>query len=133
MILWGGHARGPPRPGRFTVRMHVDGHTITQPLRQAHPLFTDVTEADLQAQFDLAIRIRDKVSEANQAVIDIRRNRDSVDDRLKDSGRACGKRARLKAALAQVERRSTRSATRAGRIRSTSPSRSTIGWPHCWA
>ncbi len=49
---------------------------------RAHPLYTDVTDADLQAQFDLAIRIRDKVSEANQAVIDIRRIKDDVAERL---------------------------------------------------
>jgi hypothetical protein len=37
-----------------------------------NPLFKDVSDADLQAQFDLGIQIRDKTSEANNAVIRIR-------------------------------------------------------------
>jgi len=37
-----------------------------------NPLFEDVSDADLQAQFDLGIQIRDKTSEANNAVIRIR-------------------------------------------------------------
>ena len=44
-----------------------------------------ITDTDLQAQFDLAVRIRDKVSEANQAVIDIRRIKQQVSDRLTKS------------------------------------------------
>jgi hypothetical protein len=45
---------------------------MTQPLLvKRHPLYTDVSATDLQ-QFDLAIQIRDKTSEANNAVIQIR-------------------------------------------------------------
>jgi hypothetical protein len=63
--------------------MTVDGRTQTQPLVvRKHPLYTDITEADLQAQFDLAIRIRDKVSEANRAVIQIRALKQQVADRV---------------------------------------------------
>jgi photosystem II stability/assembly factor-like uncharacterized protein len=84
MILWGGSTQGPSAPpGRYTVRLVVDGHTYTQPLEvKRNPLFTDVSDADLQAQFALAIRIRDKLSEANQAVIDIRDVRSKVDTLL---------------------------------------------------
>src|SRR5262249_51048396 len=74
MILWGGGVGGPlAAPGTYTVRMTVDGTTQTQPLVvRRHPLYKDVTDADLQEQFDLAIQIRDKTSEANNAVIQIR-------------------------------------------------------------
>ncbi len=87
MILWGGSTQGPAAPpGRYAVRLLVDGHTLTQPLVvKRNPLFTDVTDADLQAQFALAIRIRDKLSEANQAVIDVRNVKSQVEDRLKKS------------------------------------------------
>jgi len=80
MILWGATTSGPTAvPGSYTVRLTVDGRTQTQPLEvRRHPLYTDVTQADLQAQFDLSIRIRDKVSEANETVILIRRIRDDV-------------------------------------------------------
>jgi photosystem II stability/assembly factor-like uncharacterized protein len=87
MILWGATTAGPVAvPGDYQVRLTVDGRTMVRPLQvKAHPLHTDVTQADLQEQFDLAIRIRDKVSEANQAVIDIRRIRDTVAARMKAS------------------------------------------------
>ena len=55
-----------------------------------NPLFTDVTDADLQAQFDLAIQIRDKTSEANNAVIHIRDIKAQVAERLKTNARHRG-------------------------------------------
>jgi photosystem II stability/assembly factor-like uncharacterized protein len=84
MILWGASTSGPTAPpGTYQVRLTANGRSQTQSFRvRRNPLYTDVTDADLQAQFDLAIRIRDKVSEANQAVIDIRRIKADVDDRL---------------------------------------------------
>lgn len=84
MILWGGSVTGPAAaPGTYQVRMTVDGETQMQPLFvKRHPLYTDVTDADLKEQFDLAIRIRDKVSEANNAVIQIRSVKSQVVDRL---------------------------------------------------
>jgi hypothetical protein len=84
MILWGASTAGPLAvPGNYTVRMTIDGRTLTQPLQVIkHPLYKDVTQADLEAQFALAIRIRDKLSEANQAVINIRNLKSQVTDRL---------------------------------------------------
>ena len=94
MILWGGGVTGPmAAPGTYQVRMTVNGRTQTQPfVVKRHPL-QSATDADLQAQFDLAIQIRDKTSEANNAVIQIRRIKDEVKDRLSKSPDA-----RLKAA-----------------------------------
>ncbi|MHB1312946.1 MAG: VPS10 domain-containing protein, partial [Gemmatimonadaceae bacterium] len=95
MILWGATTAGPAAPpGLYSVRLNVDGKTQIQKVTvRRNPLHTDVTDADLQAQFALAIRIRDKVSEANQAVIDIRNVKAQVADREKKAGDA-----RLKAA-----------------------------------
>jgi len=86
MILWGGATNGPSAPpGRYTVRLVADGKTLTQPLVvKRHPLH-DATDADLQAQFALAIQLRDKVSEANNAVIQIRDVNRQVTDRLTKS------------------------------------------------
>jgi len=86
MILWGGSTNGPSAPpGRYTVRLVADGKTVTQPLVvKRHPLH-DATDADLQAQFALAIQLRDKVSEANNAVIQIRDVNRQVADRLSKS------------------------------------------------
>ncbi|MEP6468061.1 MAG: hypothetical protein ABJB05_17245, partial [Parafilimonas sp.] len=73
MILWGGGVTGPTAPpGNYTVRITVDGKSTTQPLVvRRHPLHA-ATDADLQEQFALAMQLRDKVSEANNAVIRIR-------------------------------------------------------------
>jgi hypothetical protein len=65
-----------------------------------HPEYTHVSEADLQKQFDLAIQIRDRTSEANQAVIDIRELKAQIKDRLEKS-----KNARLKEAGELVAKR----------------------------
>jgi len=83
MILWGGSVTGPVAPpGTYQVRLTANGRTQTQPLViKRHPLFS-ATDADLQAQFDLAIQIRDKTTEANNAVIQIRSLKTQVADRL---------------------------------------------------
>jgi len=107
MILWGGGVTGPMAPpGTYTVRLTADGQVQTQPLVvKRHPLFKDVTDADLQAQFDLAIQIRDKTSEANNAVIQIRNIKTQVADRLTKSQDAQLKAAgdKLTANLSAVE------------------------------
>ena len=87
MILWGGSVTGPmAAPGAYQVKLTIDGRTQTQSFNvRRHPLFKDVTDADLQAQFDLAIQIRDKTSEANGAVVQIRAIKTQIADRLSKS------------------------------------------------
>ena len=87
MILWGATTNGPlAMPGTYRVRLTVDGKTLTQPVTvKRNPLITDVTLAELKEQFDLAVRIRDKLSEANQAVINIRDLKKQAADRLTKS------------------------------------------------
>jgi len=87
MILWGGGVNGPTAaPGTYQVRLTADGRTETQSFSvKRHPLFTDVSDADLQAQFDLAIQVRDKTGEANNAVVRIRAIKAAVADRLTKS------------------------------------------------
>jgi photosystem II stability/assembly factor-like uncharacterized protein len=84
MILWGGGTTGPSvPPGTYRVRMTADADVETAELVvKRNPLFTDVSDEDLRAQYELAIKIRDKVSEANQAVIDIRTMKKQISDRL---------------------------------------------------
>jgi hypothetical protein len=107
MILWGATTNGPVAlPGTYQVRLTVDGRTFTRPvIVRKNPLITDVTLADLREQFDLAIQIRDKVSEANNAVIRIRKIKDEVKDRLTKSQDAALKAAgeRLTKNLSAVE------------------------------
>jgi photosystem II stability/assembly factor-like uncharacterized protein len=87
MILWGVRTMAPVvPPGQYTVRLTADGQTQTAPLTVArNPWITDVTDADLQAQYTFGLRIRDKVNEANGAVIAIRRVKAQLADRLEQS------------------------------------------------
>ncbi|WP_156027694.1 hypothetical protein [Candidatus Solirubrobacter pratensis] len=41
-----------------------------------------MTAADIQAEFDLALKVRDRTSDANQGVINIRACTAQVDDRV---------------------------------------------------
>jgi hypothetical protein len=83
MVLWGGTTNGPTAlAGTYQVRLTIGDVVKTQPLIvKRHPWRT-VSDADLQEQFDLAIRIRDKASEANNAVIQIRKIKTEVADRV---------------------------------------------------
>ncbi|MDF1505106.1 glycosyl hydrolase [Roseisolibacter sp. H3M3-2] len=85
MILWGAGTAGPALPpGRYTVRLTLDGKTLTTPLAvKRNPWLTDVTDADLHAQYQFGRRVRDKATEANMAVIQIRRVKAQLDDRYK--------------------------------------------------
>ena len=105
MILWGATQNGPAvLPGAYQVRLTADGVTQTQPFQiLKHPL-RPVSDADLQFQWNLASRIRDKVNEANLAVIRIRRIKTDVAERIKDAPaevRTAGE--QLAAALSAVE------------------------------
>ena len=87
MIMWAAQPqRGPAAPtGRYSVRITANGETKTREFTVAIDprLKADgITEADLLEQFKLSMRVRDKVSEANQAVIDIRNIREQVNQRL---------------------------------------------------
>jgi len=99
MIMWGVRSNAPAAPpGRYSVRLTADGRTLTAPfLVERNPWIASVTDADLQAQYAFSRQVRDRVNAANTAVIDIRRVRSQVEDRLKQSTDA-----RLRAAAATL-------------------------------
>ena len=92
MVLWGATTNGPlALPGTYQARLTVDGQVLTQPITvKKHPLFT-ITDADMRAQFELASKIRDKVNEANDAIIQIRRIKKDLKDRTDKNNSADAK------------------------------------------
>ena len=108
MILWGARPQNGPLapPGDYQVRVTANGETKTAPFRVTrHPALTEFTDDDLREQFRVAMRIRDKVSAANEAVIQIRDLKAQVADRGTRAGdRALStEAARLAASLGTVE------------------------------
>lgn len=84
MVMWVGSPIGPiAAPGDYQVRVTADGETQVQPLKLLRdPRLTDISDADIQEQFLLAMKVRDKISEANEAVILIRDVKRQVRDRI---------------------------------------------------
>jgi hypothetical protein len=69
-------------PGTYSVRLTLNGgEPQTQVLRVRKDPRSEATDADLQAQFKMLIAIRDKVTEANNAVRTVRNMRYQVGDR----------------------------------------------------
>ena len=61
-------------PGDYQTRLTVNGASTTQPLTVGpDPRLADVTTADYEAQYRLALQLRDATSAANEAVIRIRK------------------------------------------------------------
>lgn len=70
-------------PGRYTARLTVDAKTVERPLIvHGGPAGTGVPVGDLEAQLELALQIRDRMSQAAQAVVDIRALKRQVADRV---------------------------------------------------
>ena len=84
MILWAGETRGPKvPPGTYQVKLTTDGKTLTQNFEvKADPRLT-TTQADYAKQLELGLKIRDKLSETNNAILQIRDVRKQVEDLLK--------------------------------------------------
>ncbi|MCX6549677.1 MAG: glycosyl hydrolase, partial [Acidobacteria bacterium] len=76
--------RGPlAPPGAYRVRLTVDGQSHEQTLTVLKdPRLLDVSDADLQAQYELARQVSDRTGDANQAVVRIRALRTQIADRL---------------------------------------------------
>jgi hypothetical protein len=84
LIMWAASSRGPlAAPGSYQVRLTVDGQTETQPfaVRREPHLLKDVTDQDLREELDLALKVRDKASQANEAVLLVRGIKAQIEDR----------------------------------------------------
>ncbi|MDQ2945760.1 MAG: glycosyl hydrolase [Acidobacteriota bacterium] len=85
VLRYASPGQGPVAPpGQYSVRLIAGGETQTQPLIiQRDPRLTDVSDADLREQFKLAMRIRDQTSRAHEAVIQIRKAKETASPTLK--------------------------------------------------
>ncbi len=73
MIFWGGGLSGPQAtPGDYTARLVVDGDSMQVPFEIRLDPRSSATPADLQAQFEFLREVRDKVTEVNESVEQVR-------------------------------------------------------------
>ena len=79
---------GGPRavPGDYQVRLTVGDQTLEQAFRVLADARLPVSAEDLKAQFELKLAIRDRTSETNTAINQIRRIRQQVEDWEKRAG-----------------------------------------------
>jgi hypothetical protein len=77
-IVYLGSRSGPTAtPGRYRVRLTVGGWSQERELEvMQDPRMNHVTAADLQEQFDLAVRVRDRMSETHRGLLTLRSVRD---------------------------------------------------------
>ena len=87
MILWAGQTDGPEiSPGHYQVRLTVDGQTLSQEFEVRPDPRLTTSAADYAKQLDLALKVRDKLTETHNAIIQIRDVKKQVDDLVKRSG-----------------------------------------------
>ena len=84
MILWAGETRGPKiAPGNYRVKLTVDGKSFTQDFEIKADPRLNATASDYVKQLELGLKIRDKLTETNNAIVQIRDVRKQIEDLLK--------------------------------------------------
>jgi photosystem II stability/assembly factor-like uncharacterized protein len=80
----GDPARGPRAvPGTYTVRLSVDGQTLTSPLHIVPDPERSAPQADLEAQLQFALRVRDDISRLTTVANRVRSVREQLQARVK--------------------------------------------------
>ncbi|RIV18633.1 glycosyl hydrolase [Fibrisoma montanum] len=79
-----GRARGPlAMPGTYTVQLTVDGSTYTQQFEIVKDPRIETTPEEFKQQFDLLIKIRERINELRNGVLSIRQMRQQLDSTYK--------------------------------------------------
>ena len=90
LIMWGGGTQGPrAAPGTYEVRLAAGDWSETRTVELVKDPRVPASVADLQQQFEFLIAIRDRLSEANEAVVRIRSVRTDIESvlrRVRDVG-----------------------------------------------
>lgn len=84
MILWWATTGGPMAiPGGYTVKMDVNGTESSQEFNIVADPRAEATPADYKAQFDFLIKVRDKLTETHEGIINIRKAKKQISDVMK--------------------------------------------------
>jgi photosystem II stability/assembly factor-like uncharacterized protein len=77
-------------PGKYEVRLSAGGKVLTAPLEVKADPRVRVSQDDLRKQFDFAMKIRDSITEAHNAVVEIRETRAALEKARRASHGAGG-------------------------------------------
>jgi len=87
-VLWGGTLRGPVAvPGVYQVRLTVGNKSMTQSWQWKKDPRLETSQEEFQELFDFLIKIRDKLTEVNKAINELRSVKsqiDSLSKKIKD-------------------------------------------------
>jgi hypothetical protein len=84
LIMWAGSVTGPRvAPGKYQVRLTVDGKSQTQAFEVMKDPRLTTTPEEYARQVSLALQIRDKLTETNDGVIRIREVRKQLEEYTK--------------------------------------------------
>ncbi len=79
LILWFGGTQGPQAvPGRYQVKLTVGEKSQTQEFEIIKDPRISASQADLQAQFDFLMEIRDKLTQTHESIVQIREIRQQI-------------------------------------------------------
>jgi photosystem II stability/assembly factor-like uncharacterized protein len=92
MILWSGTVPGPKAaPGNYFIRFNTAKDSLELPFEiKANPTYK-ITQQDYEAQFDFLISVRDKFTEMQKAIKNIRDVRKQLSDYTDRLGKDCPK------------------------------------------
>ena len=98
-VNWGGREIGPlVVPGTYQIKLTAGGKSFTAAAEIQKDPRVNVSQADLEKQYELAASIRDRVSAGNEAVNQIRSLREQLDGLKKRLGAETSAKAVLDAA-----------------------------------
>lgn len=103
MLFWAAGARPiAAPPGEYQLSLTVDGTTLNSVAEWKIDPRSPATVEDMMEQYRLSVRIVDKVTEANDAIVRLRALRPKLEEAAKDAAKATSAN-RLIAAITEVE------------------------------
>lgn len=79
MVFYSAPNLGPKAvPGKYIARLTINGQSTDQEFEIVADPRSKTTPEELKQQFDFLISVRDKVSEAHQSILDIRKTKEDL-------------------------------------------------------
>lgn len=79
MVFYGSPNQGPKAvPGKYQVRLTVNGKSQTQDFEILKDPRLNTSPEDFQAQFEFLMKVRNKVTEANEGIINLRKIKEDL-------------------------------------------------------